>query len=158
RSHRERSPIGSRLNNEENIVHPSRIAAFLLVFSVAVVLADGPGDNLPDKVRPIPPAGITVPEADRSELQAGIDELGKEIESLRTALKPKAALLELLPDVQVYHNAVRYAVKHNEFFNAKEIPTAKGLLKQGMDRARQLRDGKAPWTTATGLVVRGYLS
>ena len=27
-----------------------------------------------------------------------------------------------------------------------------------MERASQLRDGKAPWTTATGLVVRGYVS
>ncbi|TMQ33000.1 MAG: hypothetical protein E6K70_15520, partial [Planctomycetota bacterium] len=38
------------------------------------------------------------------------------------------------------------------------IPVAKTLLKQGLDRARQLHDGKAPWATATGLVVRGYVS
>ena len=35
---------------------------------------------------------------------------------------------------------------------------AKKLLEQGMDRAKQLREGKAPWNTATGLVVRGYVS
>ena len=34
----------------------------------------------------------------------------------------------------------------------------KAFLKQGHERARRLRDGKAPWTTATGLVVRGYVS
>jgi pimeloyl-ACP methyl ester carboxylesterase len=119
---------------------------------------DGPGDNLPDKVRPVPPAGIPVPDADRADLQAGLDLLAKEIEGLRTVLKSKPALLDLLPDVQVYYNAVRYAVIHNEFFNAKEIPVAKTLLKQGMERARLLREGQAPWTTATGLVVRGYLS
>jgi pimeloyl-ACP methyl ester carboxylesterase len=125
---------------------------------IAVAWADGPGDNLPDKVRRIPPVGVAVPEADKTELQAGIDQLGKEIESLRGALKGKATLLELLPDVQIYHNAVRYALTYNEFHNAKEIPAAKNLLKQGMDRAKSLRDGKAPWTTATGLVVRGYVS
>src|SRR5262249_17699113 len=43
-------------------------------------------------------------------------------------------------------------------FPAKEIATAKALLKQGMDRAKALRDGQAPWSTATGLVVRGYVS
>ena len=35
---------------------------------------------------------------------------------------------------------------------------AKGLLEQGLERAKQLRDGKAPWNTATGLIVRGYIS
>ena len=73
-------------------------------------------------------------------------------------MKGKPALLELLPDVQIYHNAVRYALKHNEFFNAREVPVAKKLLQQGMERAKQLREGKAPWNTATGLVVRGYVS
>src|SRR5262249_27439850 len=56
------------------------------------------------------------------------------------------------------HNAVRYALQHDEFFNPREIAVARTLLKQGLDRARQLRDGKAPWATATGLVVRGYVS
>src|SRR5205807_505138 len=62
------------------------------------------------------------------------------------------------PDVQIYHNAVRYALSHNEFFNEGEIATAKNLLRQGLERAAQLSKGEAPWTTATGLVVRGYLS
>src|SRR5208283_5886429 len=111
-----------------------------------------------DKVRRIPQPGIMVPDADRTELQAGIDELGNSIEALRSTLKGKAALLDLLPDVQVYHNAARYALTHNEFFNAKEIPAAKNLLKQGLERAKSLKDGKAPWTTATGPLVRGYVS
>jgi hypothetical protein len=104
-----------------------------LLVTVHFLLADGPGDNVPDKVRRIPPAGIVVPDADKSELQAGIDTLGKEIEALRSQLKGKAAMLELLPDLQIYHNAVRYAVEDNQFYNAKEIGTAKNLLKQGMD-------------------------
>jgi hypothetical protein len=124
----------------------------------AFLHGDGPGDNLPDKVRPVPPLGIVVPAAERAELQRGVAELGQEIASLRAALKGKPALLDLLPDVQVYHNAVRYALAYNEFFNAREISIASKLLKQGLERARLLREGAAPWTTATGLVVRGYLS
>jgi pimeloyl-ACP methyl ester carboxylesterase len=120
--------------------------------------ADGPGDNLPDKVRRVPPPGIMVPAADRAELSASIQALGKEITDLRSALAAKPALLELLPDVQIYHNAVRYALEHQEFFKAQEIKAARGLLKQGMERARALANGQAPWTTATGLVVRGYVS
>lgn len=135
-----------------------RLVPVLALVFCAVVLADGPQDNLPDKVRRIPPPGVEVPENDRKELAAGIEELGKEIDGLRTSLKGKAALLDLLPDVQIYHNAVRYALNHNEFFNAKEIPVAKKLLAQGLDRAKSLREGKAPWNTQTGLVVRGYVS
>ena len=40
------------------------IASFALLLTAHLLLADGPGDNLPDKVRPIPPAGVAVPEAD----------------------------------------------------------------------------------------------
>lgn len=136
---------------------PALAAACCLAVPAAGV-ADGPADNKAENVRPIPPPGVPVPDADRAELQRGIDSLGREIEELRPALKNKPALLELLPDVQIYHNAVRYALQYNEFFNPREIATAKTLLQQGMDRARQLREGKADWTTQTGLVARGYVS
>src|SRR5205823_13346234 len=102
--------------------------------------------------------GAAVPAADRGRLREGLDALGKQIDELRTALKDKPRLLDLLPDVQVFHKAVRYALEYNEFFNARELPIAQGLLDQGLKRAAQLRDGKAPWETATGLVVRGYVS
>src|SRR5947208_1606377 len=131
--------------------------AFLLL-AATIARADGPGDNLPTQVRPVPPPGIEVPPADRQDLQAGVEQLGKDIEALRKELRAKPALLELLPDVQIYHNAVRYALTYNEFFNTREIPIAKSLLAQGFERAHLLRDGKAPWNAATGLVARGYVS
>jgi hypothetical protein len=130
----------------------------LLMVSIAPVRGDGPGDNVAEKVRPVPPPGVALADVDRLELEEGVAVLGKEIASLHDTLKSKPALHELLPDVQIYHNAVRYALTYNEFFNLKEVPVAKTLLKQGIDRARELRDGKAPWTTATGLVARGYVS
>lgn len=134
----------------------------LPLFCVAVVAAllhaDGPGDNLPEKVRPVPPLGIAIDEADRTQLQAGVEALGKDIEQLQKDLKNKPALLELLPDVQIFYNAVRYALTYNEFYNRRESAIARKLLAQGAERAQQLRQGKAPWTTTTGLVVRGYQS
>src|SRR5437762_842184 len=39
-----------------------------------------------------------------------------------------------------------------------EVVTARKLLETGLERVKQLREGKAPWTTATGLIVRGYRS
>ena len=132
------------------------VVVFLLAFFA--VSASPAQQNNPDNVRLIPPPGIDVPAADRAELKTGLAELGARIDALREALKGKPALLELLPDVQVYHNAVRYALRYNEFFNPEEIKTAKSHLKQGLERAQSLGEGKAPWATQTGLVVRGYVS
>lgn len=135
-----------------------RIAAFsLIVASVMFVFADGPQDNVIDKVRPVPPEGIAVPAEVRADLQKGVDDLGRQIANLRKQLAGKP-LAELLPDVEIFHNSVRYALAHNEFYDAKEFPVAKKHLQLGSERAKSLAEGKAPWTTATGLVVRGYRS
>src|SRR5436190_23505840 len=101
-------------------------------------------------VKPVPPAGIAVAESDRAELQSGLVRLG---ESIR-----KLGKNPLAPDVVIFHNAVRYALENNEFFKADEIGKAKVLLQAGEERAAQLTAGQSPWTTATGLVVRGYVS
>ena len=132
--------------------------SFSLFLLASIARADGAADNLPDKVRPIPPKGIALPESDRSTLKAGLDKLSQEMTGLRNNLKSKQDLLELLPDVEIYESAVRTALTYDEFFDLREILVAKGLLEQGMARAKDLREGKAPWNTATGLVVRGYIS
>ena len=133
-----------------------RLAAlFALTFTA---LADGPADNKFDAVRRVPPEGIQIAPAARTELQAGADALAKEIDSLRSALKGKAALLDLLPDVQIYHKAVDWALRHDEFYTTNEVATARDLLKRGGERAQSLREGKAPWLAQTGLVVRAYQS
>ena len=90
------------------------------------------------------PAGV------RDDLQAALDRLGKSIESLKGN--------PLLPDVLVFHKAVRFALEGNEFFNANEFEKARNLLKEGQARADALARGDAPWARQTGLVVRGYIS
>ena len=125
---------------------------------VGRVSADGPSDNVPDAVRRVPPPGIKIADPDRAELEAGVTELGKEIESLRGELKARPALLDLLPDAQICHKAVDWALRHDEFYKSNEVQVARALLQQGMERARALRNGSAPWTNATGLVVRGFVS
>jgi predicted peptidase len=109
-------------------------------------------------IRRIPPAGVAVADTDRTELQAGVEQLGKDIADLRQTLARQPALLDLLPDVQIFHNAVRYALAYDEFFKADEAGKARGLLKEGMERAAALRAGKVTWTKASGLIVRGYVS
>jgi poly(3-hydroxybutyrate) depolymerase len=100
--------------------------------------------------KPLPPPGIEISAQDRAELQAGLDHLRAEIAKLKTN--------PLVPDVLIYSEAVRFALDYNEFFNANEVAKARTLLQHGEERARQLADGHPAWTTATGLVVRGYIS
>jgi dienelactone hydrolase len=100
--------------------------------------------------RPVPPPGVAVSDNDRKDLEAGLARLNGAVASLG-----KHALL---PDVLIFREAVRYALTYNEFFDAPDIPKAKALLTEGQKRAEQLLHGEAPWTRATGLVVRGYVS
>ena len=104
-----------------------------------------------------PPAGLRISDADSAELEKGAAQLGREIEALRAQTRGTPEE-HLLPDVQIYHKAVDWALRYNEFLRTNEIALARSLLKQGLERARQLGEGRASWLTATGLVVRGYLS
>src|SRR5688572_26150621 len=128
-----------------------RMTAIVLLLS-ALTAADGERDNQEDNVRRIPPPGIAIPDADRAELEAGVKKLGEEIEALR----PKYP--ERMADLLIYHKAVDWALRHNEFFDVKEIPVAKNLLQIGSERARQLREGTANWWISRGVVHLGYLS
>ncbi len=137
-----------------------RLLCLMAVFAAIISIGNAikAQQNSQNPVRQIPPPGIDVPAADRAELETGIAALAKEIEALRESLKKKPAQLALLPDVQIFHNAARYALQYNEFYKPEEIASAKKHLQQGMERAAALREGKAPWATQTGLVVRGYVS
>ena len=115
-------------------------------------------ENAFEGVNPIPPPGIAIPEAARAELEKGVADFGKDIDSLRAELSGKQAALDLLPDVQIYHKAVDWALRYNEFYRTNEIETARRLLAEGMARAQALRSGQTPWISATGLVVRAYVS
>src|SRR5437879_1509721 len=101
---------------------PRWLPALLVLVCAGLARADGPRDNLSDQVRAVPPAGVAVPDADRQELETGVGELGKRVADLKSSLRGKLALLELLPDVEVYHKAVQWPLVYHEFFNAREIP------------------------------------
>ena len=55
------------------------LTAWLAAMAAATASADGPRDNLPGSVRPIPPPGIEVPADDRRALEEGLAELDRAI-------------------------------------------------------------------------------
>lgn len=86
-----------------------------LLFLLVVAGTGWPTSSQDLTVRRIPPAGVAIAPDDHRELTAGVEALNKEVDELRSALKDNPALLDLLPDVQIYANAVRYALQHDEF-------------------------------------------
>ncbi|MEY4180426.1 MAG: hypothetical protein RLY70_4000 [Planctomycetota bacterium] len=137
------------------------LVVFLAVFLVTLAgvgpsFADGPADNNPLVVRRLPKLGVEVPAEKRQALEVGLAKLGALIDALRKRTDPLSR--ELWPDVAIYHKAVHDALAYQEFHQPKEIDDAARLLEIGEQRGRLLLDGQAPWTAATGLVVRGYVS
>ena len=144
------------------ILQPRLIVKMTIVFALCAALspvllhADGPADNIADKVRPIPALGVEVPEPQKQQLQQGLEKLQASLDQLK---KSKDSRIQtLIPDVEIYHRAVRCALEYREFFHEREIGKGLELLQQGQQRADQLLKGEAPWTRQTGLVVRGYIS
>ncbi|MDB5298223.1 MAG: alpha/beta hydrolase: peptidase or carbohydrate esterase, partial [Phycisphaerales bacterium] len=124
-------------------------------------------------VKPIPPVGRPIPPADRASLEEGVRELGAAIDELKAVLGRKPELLAYLPDVQIYHNAVRYPLVYGDTIETKgpprpepgkppkppgplDLKPARKALADGMERAKQLKAGTHPWTEKSG--ARGYLS
>lgn len=108
------------------------------------------------ELKPLPPPGVEVSAADRAELEHGLSALETSIKRLEDT--KDLHIQSLLPDVQIYDRGVSTAITNHEFFDASDIAKAKELLKEGQTRADQLLAGESPWTRATGLVVRGYVS
>ncbi len=129
---------------------PLFVAAMAGLASLPSTRADGPGDNIPDNVRAIPPKGVDLPAADAEAIRAGLTELQGLIKDIGKN--------DLLPDVQIYEKAVRYAIENKEVFDVKGVPAVKNVLKAGIDRAKLLKEGNSPWTQLTGPFLRGYQS
>jgi len=98
----------------------------------------------------IPPPGVAVADADARQLRSGLARLATRIEAYKT--NPHIA------DVKIFHKAVQYALEGNELFTQEDVFRGKELLRMGNERMTSLEHGDAPWTRATGLVVRGYVS
>jgi dienelactone hydrolase len=123
----------------------------------AAVAATAP--TPPPPAKRLPPAGLALSEKDRAELTADAAALRDEIDALarELATEPRWSA-KVLPDAEIFHKAVDWALRYDEFFSAKEVATARQLLAQGHERVAQLMRNTSPWLDATGLVVRGYRS
>ena len=92
----------------------------------------------------------------KSQLQRDTAVLGDQIAQFRSSTDP--VVRQLWPDVAIFHKAVDWALRFNEFHTTNQFAQARELLRLGSERALQLKSGSAPWTNAAGTVVRGFVS
>ncbi|WP_395732412.1 prolyl oligopeptidase family serine peptidase [Prosthecobacter sp.] len=126
--------------------------------ALSAALADGPKDNSIDNVRPVPPPGVAVPDADRARLTECLKKLRTAIDEAAKAQAKNPQLADLLPDIEIYHKAVDWALRYNEVHKLGELKSADEIIAEGLQRAEQFKTGQAPWTKQKGLVVRAYRS
>jgi pimeloyl-ACP methyl ester carboxylesterase len=102
-----------------------------------------------------PPKVILPSEEKLQELTTKSNVVGKMIAALQRQGVRDPAIL----DLEVYHEAVKKILQHQEFFHADSAGWTLEAIQRGMLRGRFLATGELPWTLATGFpVIRGYRS
>ena len=124
---------------------PRRLPALLLFLALPAAAAE-----IPPIARVLPPVGLEIPADVRTRLEKRLAETKQRLEPFRGK--------ELAPDVEIFTKAVELALLHREFYVEKDFAKADWALDQANQRLDSLAKGEAPWTKATGLVVRGYRS
>ena len=107
--------------------------------------------------RRIPPAGIELPDLQRKKLAIRLNRLQAQLMEFKVRYGKKGPGA-FTADVTVFTKAVALALDHGEFYTPKDIAKAEALLQLADQRLQQLEKKKQTWTTASGLVVRGYVS
>ena len=125
-----RTPPGTRF---------PRVLVFLLGSTLlsSTLLADGPSDNHPENVRPIPPLGIEVSKQKIQRLQDKIASVRRSWKlQLEKASKPdaKQQLMEFESEVMVFPRCVELAIEFGQFYRPAEVDGADRLLDQAQER------------------------
>lgn len=93
--------------------------------------------------------------------EATLTKIEMKIEDLKVALTglPRVLGLGIREDVEVYHKAAVWMVRHGEYFDKDTAKQTLAVLDAGMERATLAAKGEAPWQAITGKpVIRGYRS
>jgi len=127
-------------------LHPT-IKSLLFLSAFNLILCCAEIELIP---RRVPPKGVELSVQEKTDLLAKLNELENLLKKITHPLKA---------DAELYHKAVEFALENDEFYAKKDnFEIAAKNIELGKERALQLLQGKAPWTTQTGMVARGYRS
>ena len=94
-------------------------------------------------------------DTEKQQIQAKIDQLDGMVRELQSTRADDG----LLADVEIYAEAARWKMAYEEeFFRQVSVADTLRVLDNGLERAAQLKEGKSPWTSQKGRVVRGFRS
>ena len=99
-------------------------AALSFLGFAAASLADGPADNRPENVRPIPPPGIAVPPAIKIELEIRLAELARRIAASVKALG--VGRFDLIYSAGAQPVSAR--MRAVELYGSKVVPMVRDML------------------------------
>ncbi len=114
-----------------------------------------PPENLPwTRFHPAAPPYRPTDE-EKQQIQAKLNQLDGMIHQLRAARADDG----LLADVEIYAEAARWKLSYpEEFFRPQSVADTLSVLDKGLERAAELKEGRSPWTSQKGRVVRGFRS
>ncbi len=96
--------------------------------------------------------------AETEAITARSAELTKAIDALQGKVSEGTSGRDALADIEICRKAAAWILRFGEFHEAKDVARTLKTLEKGIGRAKALAEGQAPWTQATGGVVRGYRS
>lgn len=109
----------------------------------------------PAKPKPTPLKPYPLSAEERQRLEARTAELSRAVAALKAADLNR----DFVADVEVYHKAGQWLLEFPEdIFSQEEFQTALSVLDEGLERARQLRAGQAPWMQRPGRRIHGFYS
>ncbi len=112
---------------------------------------------------PLPALGESFPGGftaeDRQSFEHDLKLLGGKLNSLRESALRDFAQLDRFADADLFHKGVVWALRYETNLTTNDVALLKKSLARGLQRADGLiNDGKQPWATRKGKVLRGFVS
>ena len=115
----------------QRLVHATVVSYCWFIVALPIGFADGPGDNIPTKVRSVPPQGIELSADVRAELQQRVEAIRKQA----AALTNQSGLRE---EVEVFARAIELALEYSTIYSEDEVKQAHGLADLAIARAERI--------------------
>lgn len=96
----------------------------------------------------------SAPEADEKTIREALTRLQTEVGALKSSRED----VRPVADVEVFAKAADWILRHQEFYKPEYAQWTIEALETGLQRARELADGKSPWQGRASATVLGYYS
>jgi len=125
-----------------------------IIVALLLFVAAASADDWKPIPRRLPPEGHALTAEQRKELEDALRGMDFRMRRLRS----DSNCQKFGPDIDIYEKALRFALRFDEFYKDGDFKKAQDLVEWARQRMNALDRNEHPWSTARGLVVRGYRS